>query len=232
MIIRDLNEYIIMPEVKKAVNKMDIPVVLGTDFESNKIICRDVSKNNILIYGRPGSGKSHLLNLIIQSSMYLKDNIMFYLFDSRHDEFLMYKNFKNVKISKSLDFLTKELSRRRELFIDVNIREYKSRLQEIPYIMIVIDDYLDLNLDKSQVSKLLHILKIGRSFGVFVVCSNQRDKFYPDIKNQFTSVVCFENLIGRGIIKSTDSQSKDIISTFDIKKDMIYKKLLNKYKIN
>lgn len=178
-------------------NEMEIPFLLGVD-QKNEPVFLDMD-NHYLLNGSEGTGKTNILNLFILSSMYLRKTALYYLFDSHHNEFIRYKNFKTVEytghcdnLSNALNLILKSLDKRREIFSELkveNIKDYNKKYTSIPYMVIVIDDFLSMNFNKENMLCLQRILSIGRAFGIMVLCSIQRKEYIPaGIRRQFLTI--------------------------------------------
>jgi len=155
----------------------------------------DYSEHHTLIGGRSGSGKSNLVNIIIQNLayMYSPNEIELFLLDYKEGvEFNSYTNpmlnhasliaiNSNVSYGVTfLEFIIKLKNERSELFKRIGAKDYKEYRENtqkpLSRIVIVIDEFQTLftTKDKDKVEKIFaEILRKGRSFGIHLILSTQ-----------------------------------------------------------
>ena len=143
-------------------NKLLFPIGLNTE---DKYYIDLSEKSSMLIIGETGSGKSIFLNSII-ISLLLKNNpdelkILFKPISSKADSLW------------ELDKIKKELNRRRELFInsDVkNINSYNDIVEEkLPRIIVIVDEAIDIIEDKDFEDNLLELITDGSRYGIHMI---------------------------------------------------------------
>jgi len=143
------------------------------------------SEHHTLIGGRSGSGKSNLVNIIIQNLVYFysPEEIELYLLDYKEGvEFNSYTNpmlnhasliavNSNVSYGVTfLEYIIEEKDRRSELFKKVgakDFQEYRAKNNNLSRIVIIIDEFQTLfsTKEKDKVEKMFaEILRKGRSF--------------------------------------------------------------------
>jgi len=154
----------------------------------------DYSEHHTLIGGRSGSGKSNLVNIIIQNLSYLYSpkEIELYLLD--YKEGVEFNNYTspmlnhasliavNSNISYGVTFLEhiiEEKNQRSDLFKETGVKdfkEYRKKSYELSRIVIIIDEFQTLftTKERDQVEKMFaEILRKGRSFGIHLILSTQ-----------------------------------------------------------
>ena len=153
----------------------------------------DYSEHHTLIGGRSGSGKSNLVNIIIQNLafFYSPDEIELFLLDYKEGvEFNSYTNpllnhtsliaiNSNVSYGVTfLEYIISEKDRRSELFKKANVKDFKEyrKNHKLSRIVIIIDEFQTLftTKEKDKVEKMFaEILRKGRSFGIHLILSTQ-----------------------------------------------------------
>jgi S-DNA-T family DNA segregation ATPase FtsK/SpoIIIE len=154
----------------------------------------DYSEHHTLIGGRSGSGKSNLVNIIIQnlSYFYSPEEVELYLLDYKEGvEFNSYTNpmlnhasliavNSNVSYGVTfLEYIIEEKNRRSELFKKAGVKdfkEYRAKGYSLSKIVIIIDEFQTLftTKEKDKVEKMFaEILRKGRSFGIHLILSTQ-----------------------------------------------------------
>lgn len=182
-----LSEYIKTIDV----SKFKIPFLLGVDIFEN-IIIGDLKKiKHMLISGEIGAGKSTIENGIIQSLMYFNNNIAFFLIDFKRVGLNVYRKFKNCFFVKEhqdfldlLEKINKEMDARYEKLEgqeleDIEQYNIKNPSDNIPYIVMVIDEIADIKLsmtvNNDRIEELLRrIMNMGRASGIHVIAATQR----------------------------------------------------------
>jgi uncharacterized membrane protein len=190
--IYNFNDYISLPSLKNKTKKMQVPALVGIELETGKLITVDMAKfPHALLMGGTGQGKSSLLNVLIQSSMYFRKNLAFLMFDFKRVELNQYKDFQNVHFInnypdaiEAIDELNKEMNRRLDLFAEANVKDLESfnlKYEEIPYLIVVIDEGADIKLEAQnkataeQVNTLLNqCINKARCTGIVVLYAMQR----------------------------------------------------------
>jgi hypothetical protein len=188
-------EFIGLKEIKKMTEDMEVPIVIGIDLESGKLVCLDLAKfYHALIMGGTGSGKSCFINVLIQSAMYLTTNISFLMFDFKIVELMQYSTFKNVcyinnyeEAIESIKTLDNEMNERLSLFADVGVKSLKAYNKKVPkekrkpYLVVVIDEAADLTLESNDNEtaeklnrKLNQIINKARVTGIIIIYAMQR----------------------------------------------------------
>ena len=170
--------------------------------------------SNVLISGKPGSGKSNLLHDIILgfATKYSPDEINLWLLDYKDGvEFERYRNLNHARIIglcgevTDLDYalavlkhLQEEINKRNNLFINSgsgnSYKQYRAN-HSLPRIILVVDEYQRLFIQGDDCFKEIEYLiddiaRRGRSVGIHLIFSSQtisQKKFIPwfDIRFAF-----------------------------------------------
>ncbi len=175
-----------------------IKVPMGWDSNENIVnfeIGFEYSEYHTLIGGRSGSGKSNLVNVIIQNIAYLysPDEVELFLldykdgveFNSYTQPYLTHASLiavnSNVSYGVSfLEYILEEKNRRSELFKKINSKDFKEYREKtenkLSRIVIIIDEFQTLftTKDKMKIEHMFaEILRKGRSFGIHLMLSTQ-----------------------------------------------------------
>jgi hypothetical protein len=155
------------------------------------------SEHHALLAGKTGSGKSNLLHVMIHSlcEKYSPGEVDLYLLDYKEStEFTVYANpplpHARLVATESdpeygvtvLRHLVDELEKRAIIFKRAGIRDFaeyrKANLDQLPRVLLVIDEFQVLFSDSRQVGEaaeqlLSQLLKQGRSFGIHILLATQ-----------------------------------------------------------
>lgn len=182
----------------KSSSTQGIKVPMGWDSNENIVhfeIGFEYSEHHTLIGGRSGSGKSNLVNVIIQNIAYIysPDEVELFLLDYKDGvEFNSYTQpylthatliavNSNVSYGVSfLEYILEEKNRRSALFKQANSKDFKEYREKtenkLSRIVIIIDEFQTLftTKDKMKVEQMFaEILRKGRSFGIHLMLSTQ-----------------------------------------------------------
>lgn len=173
----------------------------------------DLNDSNpyILTAGGVGMGKSNWLNLILKqlNENYTPDQVQFFLIDLKlgvelgqwADSPLCAGTCwdpSTDQLPAMLGYLTREIRRRMKLFKKTGvykIDDYNRQSDEqLPYLLLVVDEYAELRRDSEAEEKLQSLLQIGRAAGLRVIISTQRpthDNISTSIKGLIPTRLCF-----------------------------------------
>lgn len=154
--------------------------------------------NQALLIGKPGSGKSNLLHVIIANSIwkYSPDQLEIYLIDFKGGvEFTVYADKKiphirTIAIESErefglsvLDGVEKELLRRENVFSKAgvqNIEQYHEKFpnERMPRVLLIVDEFQEFfaeddNIKQAVDDKFDRIVRKGRAFGINTLLSSQ-----------------------------------------------------------
>lgn len=169
--------------------KGTLPICLGVDIIGRPYFADLSTMPHLLVAGTTGSGKSVGLNTFILSLIKAKSfaDIKFVLIDPKRIEFSVYNNQKymlypvitdNTIASDALSSLVYEMNKRYELFEDnlcKNIQEYNIKVDKMPYIVCVIDEFSDLiNTNKKVENYIMMLAQKARACGIHIILATQR----------------------------------------------------------
>ncbi|MDD5589424.1 MAG: FtsK/SpoIIIE domain-containing protein [Candidatus Nanoarchaeia archaeon] len=230
-----LQEYI---KTLKVDTNIKIPMFLGVD-ENSKYMIEDLAKlKHIFISGESDGGKSTLLNVIMQSLMYLCGNISFLLVDYKLVELGTYSNFKNCYLIENnndllekIDWLDNEMMDRYREFKEQKIKDiwqYHKLGKKMSYIIFVIDEISNVKLTKRKNKKnddsendidleesLARILNMARAAGIFIIAATQNPKgveIDTKVRDKFIT-----NISGK-ILRKRVQETTTVLGTENLKK--------------
>lgn len=214
-------------------NNMELPIAIGETF-LNKVLMTDLCKMpHLLVAGATGTGKSVCLHTIITSLLFKKQptQLKFVLIDPKQCEFGVYKKLENHYLAKLpgdnepivtdadkalevLPSLCIEMENRFNRLMSAkvrNIKEYNKKCRddgnrEIPYIVVVIDEYSDLVATKGKVVEeyIIRLAQRAHAVGIHIILATQRISYgfiTGKIKANFPVRIAFR------VITSADSRT-------------------------
>lgn len=166
----------------------------------------------MLVGGNPGTGKSNFLNQVIQflTTTYspgqvklilidLKLGVEFSCFEKLPHTWLTAYDPGNTELQYALEDLELEIRRRMNLFRKEGVRkikQYHYLEHELPYLMLVIDEYAELHASGKEIeSRVKGLLQIGRAAGLRAILATQRpttDNISGSVKALCTDRLCFQ----------------------------------------
>lgn len=257
-----------------------LPAALGIDTRGNPINIDITDTPHLLIAGQTGSGKSVCLNTIITSLALnaTPSDLQFLLIDPKRVEFSLYNDLPNLigghvineidEAMQSLQWLIQEMERRNSILAKSKCRklsDFKQKLMigdvaeipkeladNIPYIVVVIDEYADLMMrsEKELTECIMKLAQKARNVGIHLILATQRPSskiLTGDIKANIPTRIALkvassvdsktiidhggaEKLLGKGdiILKDTNGKERRIHGCFlsddEIKKSVDYLK--------
>ncbi|MDR1443331.1 MAG: DNA translocase FtsK, partial [Treponema sp.] len=182
---------------KKEGRQPEIPVVLGKDITGEAQTVDLVQMPHLLIAGATGSGKSVCVNSIILSILYQKApaECRLILIDPKIVELKLYNDIPHLltpvitepkRAFQALQYLIFEMERRYACLDSMGVRDIKSynrRIRErniaaeqLPYIVVVIDEFADLmaTTGKELESTVARLAAMSRAVGIHLVLATQR----------------------------------------------------------
>ena len=215
-----------MEESKFAQGLQVLPIALGRDVAGTPVIVDLSRMPHLMVAGATGSGKTIALNNIILSMLYKQDpeNLRFILVDPKRVEFSMYNDLPHLlapvihdtqETINILKWLIKEMERRFHLFSRTKARdiavyhalyaeeqmkmgeEKESLMEQIPYIVLVIDELADLMASRGKEIEgfIVRLAQMSRAVGIHLVLATQRpsvEVITGLIKANITSRVAFQ----------------------------------------
>jgi S-DNA-T family DNA segregation ATPase FtsK/SpoIIIE len=173
----------------------EIPLALGKDILGEAQVIDLIQTPHLLIGGATNSGKSVLVNSIICSILFRKspDDVRLFLIDPKIVELKLYNGCPHLltpvitdpkKAFQALQYCISEMERRYTLLDAMGVRDIRSfnkkakkeRVQRLPYIVIVIDEFADLmaTTGKELESTLARLAAMARAIGIHMVLATQR----------------------------------------------------------
>lgn len=182
------------------VAKMQLPIPLGMDHRGNNSALDLVDMPHILIAGSTGSGKSVFESSIISSLAYFASPaaLNLYLVDTKRVDLPLFSELPHVRqVADSLDkfhpmmmMIMQETRRRLGVLQGAacrKIQDYHKLGYELPYIVIMMDEFGDLMELDAYARKagdyedmpsvrqwIKQVVQIGRAAGVHLICCTQR----------------------------------------------------------
>ena len=173
----------------------EIPIALGKDILGEAQVIDLVQTPHLLIGGATNSGKSVLVNSIICSILFRRspDEVRLFLVDPKIVELKLYNGCPHLltpvitdpkKAFQALQYCISEMERRYTLLDALGVRDIRSfnkkakkeRVQKLPYIVVVIDEFADLmaTTGKELESTLARLAAMARAVGIHMVLATQR----------------------------------------------------------
>jgi len=172
---------------------------------------------HLLVAGSTGTGKTIFLNTLILSLLYrcTPENLRLIMVDPKRVEFQNYNDIPHLlcpviydanKTINALQWLTKEMERRFEVFSEVSTRNIGTYNQnksviasgiQLPYIVFIVDELADLMAAKGREIEagVVRLAQMARATGIHLVLATQRpsvEVITGLIKANITSRVTFQ----------------------------------------
>lgn len=189
--MRDILE---SPEMRASNAKLPLP--LGRDVNGRPVIADLARMPHLLIAGATGSGKSVCINSIIATFLLTRtpDELQMLLIDPKKVELVGYQHVPHLKgpivtemdkVVSALRLVLHEMDRRYRLFADLGVRnidgynlrrEEDPELENLPYLVVVIDELADLMMTTpEEVETLLaRLCQMARATGIHMLIATQR----------------------------------------------------------
>ena len=198
----------------KTNDNLELPLFLGKKRNGECLIPDLTNMPHLLIGGATGSGKSVLLQSIL-NGMILNSDCRFVLIDPKRVEFSYYDNIENLfcPVARSVDEalyslrqLIDEMERRFKVLENNECRNKSSYKGDMPYIVVVIDELADLMMvAKKEAHKLIcRLAQKSRACGIHLIAATQRpsvDVVTGIIKANFPSRIACQ------VMSSIDSRT-------------------------
>lgn len=170
---------------------------------------------HLLVAGSTGSGKSVCINTLIVSVLLraTPDEVKFVMIDPKKVELNVYNDIPHLlspvvtnpkKAAVALRKVVQIMDERYELFADAFVRnmegynEYarKNKLDELPYIVVIIDELSDLMVvaAKEVEESIMRLAQMARAAGIHMIVATQRpsvDVITGVIKSNIPSRIAF-----------------------------------------
>jgi len=171
-------------------------VALGRNVSGSAVFTDITEGPHLLVAGATGTGKTIFLNTLILSLLYkcTPDNLRLIMVDPKRVEFQHYNDIPHLlcpviydatKTINALQWLTREMERRFEVFSEVparNLASYNSNKSiiasglQMPYIVFVVDELADLMAAKGREIEagVVRLAQMARATGIHLVLATQR----------------------------------------------------------
>lgn len=194
-----------------------IPVGLGQSINGKPVVASIAKMPHVLIAGATGAGKSVCINTIIVSILYkyTPKEVRLILIDPKVVELSVYGEIPHLlipvvtdakKASKALYMAVQEMERRFKLFSEHSVRDIKGyrekaelddNLENLPYIVVIIDELSDLMMvaSKDVEAHITRLAQMARACGIHLIIATQRpsvDVITGTIKANIPSRISFQ----------------------------------------
>jgi S-DNA-T family DNA segregation ATPase FtsK/SpoIIIE len=166
-------------------SKAQLPLALGKCRNGQPLVVDLYKMPHLLVSGATGSGKSILLQSIINSLLVSNKHVNLALIDPKRVEFSYYDKLSNLygPIARNVDSsilllrsLIREMDRRFAILERHNVRnilDYKGRM---PFTVVVIDELADLMMASKKMAQELicRLAQKSRACGIHLIIATQR----------------------------------------------------------
>lgn len=177
--------------------KKPLLIALGRGLSGKSVVVNLNKMPHVLIAGTTGSGKSVTIHTLITSLLYRNgpDALRFIFVDPKRVELTLYNGIPHLlspvitqpkQAIMALKWAHKEMDRRYDLLESTKVRDIESyhntimkkdsNAEEMPYIVIVIDELADLMqaYPRELESGIVRLAQMSRAVGIHLVVSTQR----------------------------------------------------------
>jgi len=176
-------------------DKTLLSLAIGTDVSGNTVVGDLTRMPHLLIAGATGSGKSVCINALIAGMLFqaTPEDLKYILIDPKRVEFSMFQDMPHLLVPvvtesdhavSALRWAVAEMENRYKLFAshtvrnigDFNTRAPEMGLDQLPYIVIVIDELADLMMVAAgEIEELIcRIAQLARAVGIHLLVATQR----------------------------------------------------------
>ena len=183
-----LGSLLLYPEAKKS---GDLSFALGRNVSGEPIFKNIEKMPHLLVAGATGSGKSIMIHSIIISLLYKNspEMLRFLMIDPKKVELSVYNGIphllspvvtENKKSIGVLRWAIQEMDRRYKLLLAEGSRDIKSYNKsgknQLPYLVIVIDELADLmtSFGHEVEGSIIRLAQMARATGIHLIVSTQR----------------------------------------------------------
>jgi len=167
-----------------------LPIVLGKDIAGKPISADLEDMPHLLIAGTTGSGKTVCVNSVILALLFKNtpNQLKFLMVDPKMVELMPFNGLPHLlcpvvtdakKVSIALNWVVGEMEERYQLLAKVgarNIESYNEKQENIPYIIVVIDEFADLmSVARDQIENAItRLAQLSRAVGIHLILATQR----------------------------------------------------------
>ncbi|MBF0485778.1 MAG: DNA translocase FtsK, partial [Candidatus Omnitrophica bacterium] len=183
-----LKDVLIQGDIRNAPSK--IMLALGKDTSGKPIVADLADMPHLLIAGATGAGKSVCLNSVIMSILYNASphEVKFIMVDPKMVELNQYNDIPHMlcpaiiehkKVAAAFGWVVGEMEARYKTLLKhqvKNIKAYHEKGFEMPYIIIVVDEFADLMQTSGKVieSAVTRLAQLARAVGIHLILATQR----------------------------------------------------------
>jgi len=182
----------ILEENAWKVSSGELPFVIGRDIAGEPTVVDLAEMPHLLIAGATGSGKSVMINTLLTSLLYKNtpSDLRLILVDPKQVELTPYNDIPHLltpvitspeQTLSALKWAVAEMERRYKVLADAGTRNIvgynkKSDGEEMPYIVVVIDELADLMMAAARdvEALIVRIAQKARAVGIHLVLATQR----------------------------------------------------------
>lgn len=173
---------------------MILPIPIG--YSRTKLVTLDLpSSPHMLIAGATGGGKTSEINAIIHSVI---DRAIVVIIDLKAVDFTYLEDHLLVAVEEDqahavLLALNTEFDRRKNLLRQYKVKKWHQLPEELPYIVVVIDEILELH--KESFPLLDRLVRLARMTGISIIAASQRTSVQVipgDMRANFLARMCFQ----------------------------------------
>lgn len=191
--------------------KQKLIMALGKDTAGVPVVTDLGDMPHLLIAGATGSGKTVCVNCLIVSLLYrlTPNEVKFLMIDPKMVELANYNGLPHLlcpvvtdhkKVSGALNWVVQEMEDRYKLLAKEgvrNIEAYNAKTQNLPYIIVIIDELADLMaIAQDQIeSAITRLAQLSRAVGIHLILATQRpsvDVITGVIKANFPARISFQ----------------------------------------
>lgn len=183
-----LKDVLIEGNIRNAKSK--IMLALGKDTAGKPIVADLAEMPHLLVAGATGAGKSVCLNVIIMSILYnaAPNEVKFIMIDPKMVELNQYNDLPHMlcpaitdhkKVAAALGWVVAEMESRYKTLMKHqvrNIKAYHDKGFEMPYIVVVVDEFADLMQTSGKVIEgaVTRLAQLARAVGIHLILATQR----------------------------------------------------------
>ncbi len=183
-----LKDVLIEGDIRNAKSK--IMLALGKDTAGKAILADLADMPHLLVAGATGAGKSVCLNVIIMSILYnaAPNEVKFIMIDPKMVELNQYNDIPhmlcpaitdNKKVAAALGWVVAEMETRYKTLMKhqvKNIKAYHAKGFEMPYIVVVVDEFADLMQTSGKMIEgaVTRLAQLARAVGIHLILATQR----------------------------------------------------------
>jgi len=204
-----LKEVFVSSEFKEAESKLTL--ALGKDIAGMPVVSDLGDMPHLLIAGTTGSGKTVCVNCLILSMLFKASpaELKFLMVDPKMVELAPFNGLAHLlcpvvtdakKASVALNWVVNEMEERYQLLAKIgvrNIEAYNEKQENIPYIVVIIDELADLmSVARDQIENAItRLAQLSRAVGIHLILATQRpsvDVITGVIKANFPARISFK----------------------------------------